>query len=129
MPERAVCIGKEFWHKEPSKREKLAEFLSSRTPAAIEKRMVYSIGSRELVRKGRLDLIPWIVVPDWDHVEELMAGITGPERPFSYPNLIVRYMLYRNSPPQTVQDYVRILELAQRYGAKGVFTELPRREN
>ncbi len=73
-------------------------------------------------------LVGWHVVPGWDYVEELAARMTGPGREISFTNLIVRYVLYPNSPRQTVQDFVRILELARRYGAKGVFTDLPRRD-
>jgi hypothetical protein len=109
--------------------DEAAVLMLSGTPEGLEERRRRRQESSPLKGNIMRFWAHWRVVPGWRSVEELAAAMTGPEREISFTNLIVRYMLYRNSPPQTVQDYVRILELAQRYGAKGVFTELPRREN
>lgn len=108
-------------------REQAAMLMLSGTPEGMEKRRMHLEECRPLRGSIERFLVGWHVVPGWDYVEELAARMTGPGREISFTNLIVRYVLYPNSPRPTVQDFVRILELARRYGAKGVFTDLPRR--
>lgn len=108
------------------RRERVATLMLSGTPEGVEERRKRLEERRPFEGTIARFMGGWTVVPSWDYVEELAARMTGPARENPFTNLIVRYALYKNSPRQTVQDFVRILELSKRYGAKGVFTDLPR---
>ncbi len=122
-----LALPAEAWGEEYLPTELDGMRLSGRSSEALEERRRRDVSDpAELdhplnFRGGR-----WRVVPDARALERLFSALTGPRRPHLFANPVLVYTLFRGGARPRLGEFVRALDLAKRYGFKGVFTVLPR---